>query len=121
MAAFSEIRTVSKVIALVTGGASGLGRATVERLSRQGASVIIADLPGSNGDNIAKEIGGNTVYVPTDVCTFMRVDLHMYVDWCMSLLMNHDLPLDCHILHVVGSLYFSYTQSSLVHVDNCIW
>ena len=68
MAAFKEIRSLSKVVALVTGGASGLGRATAARLSRQGAGVVIADLPTSNGENVAKEIGGNTTFVPTDVC-----------------------------------------------------
>ena len=72
MAAFKEIKCV---VALVTGGASGLGRGTAARLSRQGAAVIIADLPGSNGDDVAKEIGGKTAFVPTNVrtCVFVRV------------------------------------------------
>ncbi len=68
MAAFREIKSVSsKVVALVTGGASGLGRGTAARLARQGAAVVIADLPGSNGDEVAKEIGGKTTFVPTNV------------------------------------------------------
>jgi NAD(P)-dependent dehydrogenase (short-subunit alcohol dehydrogenase family) len=33
------------VIGLVTGAASGLGRATAERIVRQGGSVVLADLP----------------------------------------------------------------------------
>ena len=44
-------------VALVTGGASGLGLATVSRLHDAGASVVILDLPGSNGTAIAKELG----------------------------------------------------------------
>ena len=58
---------MSKVVAIVTGGASGLGRATAARLARHGASVLIADLPESNGHSVAKEIGGDTMFVPTNV------------------------------------------------------
>lgn len=65
----AEFRSVSEVIALVTGGASGLGRATAARLAGQGASVIVADLPNSRGEGVTKEIGGNTTFVATDVRT----------------------------------------------------
>ncbi|XP_065186239.1 3-hydroxyacyl-CoA dehydrogenase type-2-like [Sycon ciliatum] len=59
---------LSKVVALVTGGASGLGRATAERLVRQGAAgVVILDLPQSNGESVAKEIGGNCHFSAGDV------------------------------------------------------
>ncbi len=53
--------------ALVTGGASGLGLATVKRLLAQGAKVVIADLPTSNGENVARELGENICFVPADV------------------------------------------------------
>lgn len=53
--------------AIVTGGASGLGRATAEALAAGGASVILADLPSSPGAATAAEIGGATRFVPTDV------------------------------------------------------
>jgi NAD(P)-dependent dehydrogenase (short-subunit alcohol dehydrogenase family) len=52
---------------VVTGGASGLGRATVERLTTQGAHVVIADLPTSDGENVARQIGGKTRFVAADV------------------------------------------------------
>jgi NAD(P)-dependent dehydrogenase (short-subunit alcohol dehydrogenase family) len=52
---------------VVTGGASGLGRATVEWLTRQGAYAVIADLPSSNGEAVAREIGGKTRFVAADV------------------------------------------------------
>ena len=52
-------------IALVTGGASGLGLATARALTAAGAAVVIADLPGSPGDAAAQEVGG--VFVATDV------------------------------------------------------
>jgi NAD(P)-dependent dehydrogenase (short-subunit alcohol dehydrogenase family) len=52
-------------VALVTGGASGLGFATASTLAEAGAAVVIADLPGSPGESAAAQIGG--VFVPTDV------------------------------------------------------
>ncbi|WP_405784959.1 3-hydroxyacyl-CoA dehydrogenase [Streptomyces sp. NBC_01378] len=51
--------------ALVTGGASGLGRATAERLAANGAHVVIFDLATSDGEAVAKEIGAT--FVPGDV------------------------------------------------------
>ncbi|MFO0746071.1 MAG: 3-hydroxyacyl-CoA dehydrogenase [Myxococcota bacterium] len=58
---------VTKTVALVTGGASGLGHATAKRLVAQGAKVVIADLPRSNGAAAAAELGENARFAPTDV------------------------------------------------------
>lgn len=53
---------------IVTGGASGLGRATVERFCRQGAHVTMVDLKTSDGGNVVEEIGSSNVkFVPTDI------------------------------------------------------
>lgn len=52
--------------ALVTGGAGGLGEATVRRLAAAGAKVVIADLSEERGEALAKELGDNTVFVRTD-------------------------------------------------------
>jgi NAD(P)-dependent dehydrogenase (short-subunit alcohol dehydrogenase family) len=54
-------------VALVTGGASGLGLATVRKLHDAGASVVILDLPGSNGTAIAKELGARAAFSAGDV------------------------------------------------------
>ncbi|MFF2620567.1 3-hydroxyacyl-CoA dehydrogenase [Oerskovia jenensis] len=54
-------------VALVTGGASGLGRATVEELVGAGARVVVADLPGSPGQALADALGDAVRFVPTDV------------------------------------------------------
>ena len=54
-------------VALVTGGASGLGLATVRRLHAAGAPVVILDLPGSNGTAVAKELGDRAAFAPGDV------------------------------------------------------
>ncbi len=53
--------------ALVTGGASGLGRATVEALLAGGANAVICDLERSNGAQVAKELGDRVAWAPTDV------------------------------------------------------
>ena len=53
--------------ALVTGGASGLGRATVDALHDAGAAVAIVDLPHSQGEASAKELGDRAVFAPADV------------------------------------------------------
>ena len=52
---------------LVTGGASGLGKATVERFVQSGARVVLFDLPTSKGHEVAKSLGDNVLYVPGDV------------------------------------------------------
>jgi NAD(P)-dependent dehydrogenase (short-subunit alcohol dehydrogenase family) len=54
-------------VALVTGGASGLGLATVEALSGQGASVVVLDQPTSNGETVAKEMGDGVRFASADV------------------------------------------------------
>ncbi|MBW3086140.1 putative oxidoreductase [Austwickia sp. TVS 96-490-7B] len=54
-------------VALVTGGASGLGEATVRRLHAAGAGVVILDLPTSRGVRLAEELGARVRFVPADV------------------------------------------------------
>ncbi|CAG9816262.1 unnamed protein product, partial [Phaedon cochleariae] len=55
-------------VSLVTGGASGLGKATVERLVQQGSKVVLCDLPASKGNEIAKSIGEDQViFAPVNV------------------------------------------------------
>jgi NAD(P)-dependent dehydrogenase (short-subunit alcohol dehydrogenase family) len=53
--------------ALVTGGASGLGEATVRMLLAGGARVTILDVPRSKGEALAGELGGAAVFAPADV------------------------------------------------------
>jgi NAD(P)-dependent dehydrogenase (short-subunit alcohol dehydrogenase family) len=58
---------VAGITALVTGGASGLGLATVERLVKAGARAVIVDLPSSQGKDVATRLGSEVVFVPGDV------------------------------------------------------
>ncbi|WP_156036355.1 SDR family NAD(P)-dependent oxidoreductase [Blastococcus sp. URHD0036] len=55
------------VAAIVTGGASGLGEATVRALAARGTAVSILDLDEARGAALAAELGGATTFVRTDV------------------------------------------------------
>ena len=52
-------------VAVVTGGCSGIGLATVRRFAQEGAKVVIADLNDELGEQYAAEVGGT--YVHTNV------------------------------------------------------
>jgi len=58
---------IDAISAVVTGGASGLGLATARRLLAGGASVVIADLPSSDGAAVAEELGPQAQFVAADV------------------------------------------------------
>lgn len=52
-------------VALVTGGASGIGRLTALALAEAGAEVVVADLDGAGAEQVAREVGGHAI--ATDV------------------------------------------------------
>ncbi len=54
-------------VAIVTGGASGIGRATAERFVAEGAKVVIADVDAEKGVQAAAELGDAAAFQPTDV------------------------------------------------------
>lgn len=54
-------------VAVVTGGASGLGGATTRRLVADGAKVVVLDLESSPGADLAAELGDAVTFVATDV------------------------------------------------------
>jgi NAD(P)-dependent dehydrogenase (short-subunit alcohol dehydrogenase family) len=61
------LRITDTTVALVTGGASGLGGATTRRLAADGAQVVIVDLASSPGAALAEELGERVRFVPADV------------------------------------------------------
>ncbi|ACG78999.1 short-chain dehydrogenase/reductase SDR [Phenylobacterium zucineum HLK1] len=54
-------------IALVTGGASGIGRGCAERLAQEGASVVVTDIQDHLGEEVVRSLGGAAVYLRHDV------------------------------------------------------
>jgi NAD(P)-dependent dehydrogenase (short-subunit alcohol dehydrogenase family) len=58
---------VKNSAAVVVGGASGMGRATAERLAERGARVAVLDLPTSEGPAVAKELGADASFHPCNV------------------------------------------------------
>jgi NAD(P)-dependent dehydrogenase (short-subunit alcohol dehydrogenase family) len=77
-------------VAIVTGGAGGLGSAAARRLSGEGCRVVVVDLDGDGARRVAGELPGDSAWVAADVATedgvdeyldaaarrFGRVDLH---------------------------------------------
>jgi len=58
---------ISGAVAVITGGASGLGRATAERLVAAGGRVALLDLPRSPGADTARALGDRALFTPADV------------------------------------------------------
>jgi NAD(P)-dependent dehydrogenase (short-subunit alcohol dehydrogenase family) len=54
-------------VALVTGGGSGIGEATVRLFVAEGASVVIADIQDERGSRVAEELGARAAYLHADV------------------------------------------------------
>src|SRR5438874_10039256 len=63
-------------VALITGGASGIGRATAELFAREGARVAVADYSKDGGQDTVKaikEAGGDAIFTPVDVSDSAQV------------------------------------------------
>jgi NAD(P)-dependent dehydrogenase (short-subunit alcohol dehydrogenase family) len=61
------VNRLEGMVAVITGGASGIGAATVRRFVAEGASVVIADVQEREGEALAAEHGTRTTFVRTDV------------------------------------------------------
>ena len=63
----SVAEELSGKVAVVTGGAAGIGRATVERFLDEGARVVVADIDADGGHSLAHDLGDAVAFKQTDV------------------------------------------------------
>jgi 3-hydroxyacyl-CoA dehydrogenase / 3-hydroxy-2-methylbutyryl-CoA dehydrogenase len=57
------------VVAVITGGGSGLGEATAREFASAGAKIAILDLPASPGAKVAASLGAKAIFTPADVAS----------------------------------------------------
>jgi NAD(P)-dependent dehydrogenase (short-subunit alcohol dehydrogenase family) len=69
-------RRLEGKVAVVTGGCSGIGLATVRRFVEEGARVVVGDINQARGDEVVDELGGAAIatYVQVDVTDKAQVD-----------------------------------------------
>lgn len=60
------MKQLENKVALVTGGASGIGRAIVELFVKEGAKVVFTDLNSDLGTKVQQELGAQTLFVKAD-------------------------------------------------------
>ncbi len=68
---------IQDLVAVVTGGGSGLGESTARTLVAKGAKVAVLDLGGSKGTAVAQELGDNALFLETDVTSEEQVTAAM--------------------------------------------
>ncbi len=90
-------------VAVITGGASGIGEGTVRRFVDEGASVVIADLQRKPGEALAAELGSATRFILTDVTK--EEDIAAAVDLAVSAFSSLDIMFNnAGIVGVVGRI-----------------
>jgi len=108
---------VSGKVALITGGASGLGSAAARILAEQGARVIITDVQEDAGAGVAAEIGHDVLFIQQDVASeadWQRVMSRIIQDYGkLDILVNN-----AGILHMASIEDTSLEDWQRVHAVN---
>lgn len=101
-------------MALVTGGASGLGRATANRFVKKGSKVIICDLSISSGEQVAKELGDNAHFIPADVTS--ETDVQNVVDEISNKYKKLNLLVNCAGIAEINTTY-NFTADQAANLE----
>ena len=76
-------------VAIVTGGASGIGRASVDLFHQEGARVVIADTNRDAGEQLAEELGQNVYFQAVDVT--QASDIQQVINFAVNTLGGLDI------------------------------
>jgi len=120
---------LSKTKAMVTGGASGLGGATVAQIHAAGGSVAILDLPSSKGEEVAATLGERAVFCPTDVTS--EADVQKAVETTVARLGGVNALVNCAGIGMAGrtisrtgpfplDVFAKTIEINLIGTFNCI-
>lgn len=120
---------LSQTKAMVTGGASGLGGATVARIHAAGGSVAILDLPTSKGEEVAATLGERAIFCPTDVTS--EADVQKAVDAAVTAFGGVNVLVNCAGIGMAGrtisrtgpfplDVFAKTVEINLIGTFNCI-
>ncbi|MCM3124571.1 MULTISPECIES: 3-hydroxyacyl-CoA dehydrogenase [unclassified Mesobacillus] len=93
---------MSETKAIVTGGASGLGEATVRKIIGQGGKAAILDLSVERGETLVKELGEQAVFVQTDVTS--EEDVRNAINKAIESFSSINTVVNCAGIGVAGKL-----------------
>jgi NAD(P)-dependent dehydrogenase (short-subunit alcohol dehydrogenase family) len=103
-------------VAVVTGGANGIGRASVELFVAEGASVMIADMDADRGVALADALGAGAVFQRTDVSK--REEVQALVDGAVERFGRLDIMFNN--AGVAGKMYPSFLDDDLADYERVI-
>lgn len=69
----TQYPSLADKVVLISGGASGIGRAFVEAFVAQGSCVAFLDLDAEAGQGLAQALGANSLFLPCDVRDIERL------------------------------------------------
>ncbi|ANU24366.1 SDR family NAD(P)-dependent oxidoreductase [Planococcus donghaensis] len=110
---------LSKVKAIVTGGASGLGEATVRRIVKNGGKAAIFDLNAERAKSLIEELGeASVIYIETDVTDGLQVEQN--IDDTVEQLGDINLVVNCAGIGTPGKVLSKGTPIALDQFEKVI-